>query len=126
MSDTRDETYNGWTNYETWSTNLYMNEYFYEMVKGHVDFIVGSNRRLDENAEKEPVNFFEVIDYISDDFDQTVIDPIHKMLDKDCFMGGLVYSLLRNDKIDWFSITENILASVLDSYDISERPEIER
>jgi hypothetical protein len=126
MSKEHDETYNGWTNYETWSTYLYMAEYFYEIAEAHVEFIVGSNRRLDEDAEKKPVNFFELVDLISDDFDQSVIDPVHKMLNKDCFMGGLVYSLLRHDKIDWFSIAEHTLDSVLDSYDVSERPEIER
>lgn len=126
MGEDRDETYNGWTNYETWSTYLYMAEYFYETLKEHVDFIVGSNAKLHEGAEKEPVNFFEIVDLISDDFDQTVIDPVHKMLNKNCFMGDLVYSLMRHDRIDWFSITEHTLDAVLDSYDKSERPEIER
>lgn len=126
MSKEHDETYNGWTNYETWSTYLYMAEYFYETVKEHVDFIVGSNAKLDENAEKEPVNFFQIVDLISDEFDQTIIDIVHKMLDRYSYIGSLVYSLMRHDKIDWFSITEHTLDAVLDSYDKSERPEIER
>tara|TARA_Y100000296_G_C4975552_1_gene158036 strand:- start:2 stop:304 length:303 start_codon:yes stop_codon:yes gene_type:complete len=89
------EGYNGYTNYPTWATALWMdnepasNEYLYELANREVDDYYGDNRILREKAD-------------------ILAEYVKEMLLEHDPPSGLKYDLLRYtlDVVDWQEIIE--------------------
>jgi len=97
------ETYNGYTNYETWNTNLHYSDTFYEMVKDAV-----------ENLHTEEEDFSEDFDYndfkgdLATGFEDLVweisgVDNLPDGIAKDFALQGL-------GQVDWEDIAETHLS----------------
>lgn len=79
----KNETYNGWTNYETWATNLHLSEYFDSLADEHK----GEDLYSLANIFRESVE-----DIYSQDIEGLPL---------------LLQDLLRVDKIDFEDIAEH-------------------
>jgi hypothetical protein len=96
------ETYNGWTNYETWNTNLHYSDALYDIATEAVE-------RLDTEAE-DFAEDFDLQDLIGDlatayeDFVWEVsgVDDLPDGIAKDFALAGL-------EQVDWDDIAETHL-----------------
>lgn len=97
------ETYNGYTNYETWNTNLHYSDTFYDMVNDAVD-----------NLDTEDEDFAEDFDYagfvedIATAFEDLVweisgVEDLPDGIAKDFATQGL-------EQVDWQDIAETHLS----------------
>lgn len=79
----RELKYNGWTNYETWATNLHLSELF--------DSLADENKGL-ERYELSQLFAESVADLFADDVEG---------------LPSLLRDLLRLDKVDFYDIAEH-------------------
>lgn len=97
------ETYNGYTNYETWNTNLHYSETFYDIAKEAVE-------NLDTEAEDfaEDFNYAGFVEDLATAFEDLVweisgVEDLPDGIAKDFANQGLA-------KVDWEDIAETHLS----------------
>jgi len=61
----KDETYNGWTNYETWVFNLHFDDFFADVAQEYYD-----NAEASDTFSKSEQACFDLADHIKETFDQ--------------------------------------------------------
>ena len=93
-------TYNGWTNYETWLTNLYFNDFtpiFEEMTEEGV---------FDEMTDDE------ILEYITSYIDEFVDDTVSEIIrTTDNFVCDIINSFIKD--VDFRDIAENYLSDII-------------
>ena len=90
----KDETYNGWRNYETWCcANHGLIEYWAENFEDDIRNCT-SQEDLDRISDG-------IYDWIQEDFDTMINNEIGSC-------SSLVRDLIRSDKIDWYEVTDAV------------------
>jgi len=89
-------TYNGWTNYETWLTNLHFDNFEFEdqIEDGHFD-------DLDDE---------EIRDYVAEYIEQYVSDYVDESITSNSFVQDLVTSSL--GEVDWRDIADHYVDDI--------------
>jgi hypothetical protein len=96
-------TYNGYTNYETWSANLHYSDSFFDIAKEAVE-------RLDTESEEfaEDFDLEDFKDTLADTFEELVwevsgVNDLPDGIAKDFAMGAL-------ERVDWHDIADTHLS----------------
>lgn len=97
------ETYNGYTNYETWNTNLHYSDSFYDITKEAVE-------NLDTEAEDfaEDFDYADLVESLGSTFEDLVwevsgVEDLPDGIAKDFATQGL-------EQVDWQDIAETHLS----------------
>jgi hypothetical protein len=97
------ETYNGYTNYETWNTNLHYSDSFFDIAKEAVE-------NLDTEAEDfaEDFDYADLVENLANTFEELVweVSGVYDLPDgiaKDFAFQGL-------EQVDWEDIAETHLS----------------
>jgi hypothetical protein len=99
--------YNGYTNYETWNTNLHYSDTFYDMVKDAVD-----------NLDTEDENFAE--DFDLEDFTSDLADAFKDLVWENSGVNDLPDGVAKDfatdglNQVDW----EDIVKTHLTDFDV--------
>ena len=97
------ETYNGYTNYETWNTNLHYSESFYDMVNDAVD-----NLDTEDEDFAEDFDYADFVEDLATAFEDLVweisgVEDLPDGIAKDFATQGL-------EQVDWQDIAETHLS----------------
>ena len=92
------ETYNGWTNYETWLANLWINE-------SDVDYYIDQARQLLADGNSAPDTVRELAANMRSDYGDQVADMSDRGLSG--MMNDLLNAALCN--VNWREIAEHIV-----------------
>lgn len=102
-------TYNGYTNYETWNTNLHYSESFYDIAKEAVE-------ALDTEAEDfaEDFDYGDLVENLASTFEELVweisgAEDLPEGIAKDFALQGL-------EQVDW----EDIARTHLSDFEVLE------
>lgn len=97
------ETYNGYTNYETWNTNLHYSDTFFDIAKEAVE-------NLDTEAEDfaEDFDYGDLVETLASTFGDLVweisgVEDLPDGIAKDFALQGL-------EQVDWEDIAETHLS----------------
>jgi hypothetical protein len=100
MTPTTPTTYNGWTNYETWLTNLWMDneqgsqEFYREMAQQIIDDITAS-----EYLSKEEEEVHQMADRLKEYFETEFLEDMEAGLKGDLIRAAL-------GSVNWFEIAK--------------------
>lgn len=97
------ETYNGYTNYETWNTNLHYSDTFFDIAKEAVE-------NLDTEAEDFAEDFS--LDSLVDDLAQAFEDLVWEISGVEDLPDGIAkdFALQGLEQVDWEDIAETHLS----------------
>jgi len=97
------ETYNGYTNYETWNTNLHYSDSFFDIAKEAVE-------NLDTEAEDFAEDFS--LDSLVDDLAQAFEDLVWEISGVEELPDGIAkdFALQGLEQVDWLDIAETHLS----------------
>jgi hypothetical protein len=112
----KDNTYNGWTNRETWLVNLWYGDSFGDMVRNEVedgvyaeDVEAIADGFSDEYNKKEYVG--DMANDMAERYEQWVLETIQEELDK---LSGFLSDFLNLELINWYELGREVVREVFE------------
>ena len=110
-------TYNGWSNRETWLVNLYFGDSFADMIRseiadgGYADDVAALKEGFYDEADKKQY-VGQMIDDIAKRYEDDAYEYIQPELDK---LSGFLSDLIDLESINWFELARDV---VYDNFEI--------
>ena len=96
---TKENTYNGWTNRETWLVNLYFGDVFNSFIDE--DLNEGS---IDLEQSKE-----DIISEIAERYDNFVTEQLEEEIEA---LSSFLHDFIDLGRIDWYDLAESIYEDI--------------